>query len=82
MVTRMFSTLMNFLPSSVCNGSFAENSAGMCVDVCEPNPCQNGGNCTGVDNAPYASCACPPGFIGATCESESLPLHVGHMHAY
>ena len=70
----MFSTLMNFLPSLACNGSFAENSAGMCVDVCEPNPCQNGGICTGVDNAP--SCNCPPEFTGATCQSESTYAHI------
>ena len=36
-------------------------------DVCNPNPCQNGGTCREESNA--AVCACAPQFEGKVCES-------------
>lgn len=36
-------------------------------DHCAPNPCENGGTCTnGVSSY---TCACAPGFTGASCET-------------
>jgi len=36
------------------------------IDVCDPNPCQNGGTCS--DDGGAASCECPDGFTGNHCE--------------
>ena len=36
------------------------------IDSCLVSPCKNGGSCT--DGAETFTCACVPGFIGATCE--------------
>ncbi|CAH1256470.1 NOTCH1 [Branchiostoma lanceolatum] len=35
---------------------------------CEPNVCQNGGNCTSCFNGSATFCACPDGFEGEFCE--------------
>ncbi|XP_035671871.1 neurogenic locus notch homolog protein 1-like [Branchiostoma floridae] len=35
---------------------------------CEPNVCQNGGNCTSCFNGSSTFCDCPEGFDGRTCE--------------
>ncbi|XP_078582473.1 uncharacterized protein LOC144865519 isoform X2 [Branchiostoma floridae x Branchiostoma japonicum] len=35
---------------------------------CEPNVCQNGGNCTSCFNGSSTFCDCPDGFEGRTCE--------------
>ncbi|XP_035671876.1 neurogenic locus notch homolog protein 1-like [Branchiostoma floridae] len=35
---------------------------------CEPNVCQNGGNCTSCFNDSSTFCDCPDGFEGRTCE--------------
>ena len=43
----------------MCN-SFVES------DVCNPNPCQNGGTCREENNA--AVCACSQQFEGKVCE--------------
>uniref|UniRef100_H3AR53 EGF-like domain-containing protein n=1 Tax=Latimeria chalumnae TaxID=7897 RepID=H3AR53_LATCH len=38
-------------------------------EVCEPNPCENGGTClTGLADEPF-SCECPDGFTGPNCSS-------------
>ncbi len=34
--------------------------------VCDPNPCDNGGECVPVGNG--FTCVCPPGFMGDFCE--------------
>jgi hypothetical protein len=34
---------------------------------CAPNPCQNGATCQNLANG--FTCACPPGFTGATCQT-------------
>ena len=33
---------------------------------CNPNPCQNGGNCRIEDG--HFKCECSPGYSGKTCE--------------
>ena len=33
---------------------------------CNPNPCQNGGNCRIEDG--HFKCECPSGYSGETCE--------------
>ncbi|XP_072372322.1 EGF-like repeat and discoidin I-like domain-containing protein 3 isoform X1 [Scyliorhinus torazame] len=38
-------------------------------EVCEPNPCENGGTCmTGLADGPF-SCDCPEGFTDPNCSS-------------
>ncbi|XP_050410363.1 MAM and LDL-receptor class A domain-containing protein 1 [Patella vulgata] len=62
-----------------CNGFFTpmefdtceikgENFCPKCckVPVCEPNPCENGGTCSPIDNS--YSCNCPTGFFGKLCD--------------
>ncbi|KAI8512897.1 calcium ion binding [Branchiostoma belcheri] len=43
----------------------------VCQDVqvsCDPNVCQNGGNCTSCFNGSATFCRCPDGFEGEFCE--------------
>ena len=35
------------------------------VNTCSPNPCMNGGTCTG--NSTSYTCTCPAAFIGVNC---------------
>jgi hypothetical protein len=55
-----------------CPLGFETNGAGECtnIDECEPNPCMNGGSCS--DGVDAFRCACPPSFMGATCESVAV----------
>ncbi|XP_019639755.1 PREDICTED: fibropellin-1-like [Branchiostoma belcheri] len=38
------------------------------IKSCEPNVCQNGGNCTSCFNGSANFCRCPDGFDGRACE--------------
>lgn len=40
------------------------------VDLCDPNPCQNNGNCTG--GCGEFTCDCANGFMGKVCDSKIL----------
>lgn len=35
---------------------------------CHPNPCRNGGTCTGINEAEGFECTCREGFKGKNCE--------------
>ena len=37
------------------------------IDECSPNPCKNGGNCTGMVNG--FSCSCVAGYTGEYCSN-------------
>ena len=40
------------------------------IDVCSPNPCNNGGTCRGVTGGPPSAtyrCDCVTGWTGSTC---------------
>jgi uncharacterized membrane protein len=41
-------------------------SGGASTDRCRPNPCQHGGQCLTIDQAPF--CTCPAAFTGDDCE--------------
>ena len=40
------------------------------IDVCDPNPCQNGGICT--DHVNSYTCTCASGFTGNDCETSTI----------
>ena len=40
------------------------------TDECNPNPCDNGGNCTDGDNT--YSCDCASGYTGTDCGTNTL----------
>lgn len=42
------------------------------VDVCNPNPCVNGGECTQYGDIEFM-CSCNQGFTGKYCEMNSVP---------
>jgi hypothetical protein len=37
-------------------------------DVCNPNPCQSGGQCMSMSGT--FKCVCPPPYTGATCQTQ------------
>ncbi|XP_019627704.1 PREDICTED: uncharacterized protein LOC109472382 isoform X29 [Branchiostoma belcheri] len=50
-----------------------------CSDICDPNPCENGGTCTKRGNS--YNCKCSPGYAGRNCEKDidacsAKPCHV------
>ena len=61
--------------SCVCELGFVATDEGVCVDPCDPNPCQNEGVCV-PEATPY--CRCSRGYYGPTCAlTESTPCHAG-----
>ncbi|TSY83944.1 Protein Dok-7 [Bagarius yarrelli] len=49
-------------------------------NLCNPNPCKNGGACTAVPYRRSFQCVCPDAFTGANCEMKKCyePLHLKH----
>lgn len=39
---------------------------------CHPNPCRNGGTCTGINEGEGFECTCREGFKGKNCEGSQL----------
>ena len=59
----------------VCEDGFVATEEGVCVDPCDPNPCQNEGIC--IPGNPRR-CECRHGYRGPTCSQlESSPCHAG-----
>ena len=59
----------------VCEDGFMATEESVCVDPCDPNPCQNRGVCI-PGNPPR--CECRHGYRGPTCSQlESAPCHIG-----
>ncbi|XP_070578366.1 neurogenic locus notch homolog protein 1-like isoform X4 [Ptychodera flava] len=52
-----------------CKAEFFSETGGrvQCEDPCNPNPCQNGGQCVNVNGASHV-CYCPRGVYGTDCE--------------
>lgn len=47
-----------------------DNGFNMLFQVCDSNPCQNGGTCFSMAETWSFFCACSPGFIGDICEGK------------
>ena len=61
--------------SCVCKNGFVATEDGVCVDPCDPNPCQNNGLC--IPGVPV-QCQCSPGYHGTTCDlMENTPCPTG-----
>ena len=46
-----------------------------CPDLCNPNPCKNGGLCQSEDEEPFTfTCLCPPEFSGQNCTDRNYCL--------
>ncbi|XP_016305382.1 protein delta homolog 1 [Sinocyclocheilus anshuiensis] len=58
--------------SCLCPPGFTGAVCEMELDVCEPNPCVNGGRCVRRD--PTYTCVCPHRFTGPSCE-----LHISKL---
>ena len=39
---------------------------------CHPNPCRNGGTCTGINEGEGFECTCREGFKGKNCEGNLI----------
>eukprot|EP00731_Ephydatia_muelleri_P011149 Em0006g43a len=47
----------------------ANNVGATIIDICQANPCYNGGTCVYIGNS-TATCTCAPGFNGANCSND------------
>ncbi|CAH1241297.1 COL6A3 [Branchiostoma lanceolatum] len=62
--------LLQGASSAVCQADCTWSAAPpICTDVCDPNPCLNGGTCQAV--AFSSSCTCPPSYEGDICQRYS-----------
>lgn len=50
-------------------------------DICEPNPCQNGGTCSPTFGGHYYECSCPVNYDGEHCEYLVNPCGDGRCSA-
>ena len=42
------------------------------IDVCTPNPCQNGGTCLASSDSLSYTCKCSTGFSGFNCQTSNF----------
>ncbi|XP_078580606.1 uncharacterized protein LOC144864418 isoform X3 [Branchiostoma floridae x Branchiostoma japonicum] len=62
--------LLQGASSAVCQADCTWSAVPpVCTDVCDPNPCLNGGTCQAV--AFTSSCTCPPMYEGDVCQRYS-----------
>ncbi|XP_038066487.1 neurogenic locus notch homolog protein 1-like [Patiria miniata] len=55
-----------------CSNGCGHGCVNPAPDICNPNPCLNGGNCQRVETLPESyTCICPDGFYGSNCETSS-----------
>ncbi|CAF1350322.1 unnamed protein product, partial [Adineta ricciae] len=64
--TGFFCELPTGLTNIDCVTNPCQNTALVVRNLCQPNPCRNGGSC--YLNETSFSCACPTGFGGTCCE--------------
>ena len=56
----------------MCATGFTGYNCSEDINECEPNPCQNGGNCTNFLNGNF-TCECPSGYSGDICSTDLTP---------
>ncbi|XP_065280027.1 glycoprotein antigen BM86-like [Dermacentor albipictus] len=52
----------------VCHINYVESTEGVCVPICDKNPCKNRGVCERSEKASYY-CRCQPSYTGPSCEA-------------
>ncbi|XP_071125493.1 lactadherin-like isoform X1 [Mytilus edulis] len=55
----------------LCSVHLRMAGGGAPADPCSPNPCLNGGTCTGVTSSSY-TCACATGYTGSICNTVQM----------
>ena len=58
----------------VCPAGYNGTSCNNYINMCNPNPCMNGGSCKNLIND-YI-CQCAPGYIRRNCSSEGIVAYV------
>ncbi|XP_075548506.1 glycoprotein antigen BM86-like isoform X1 [Dermacentor variabilis] len=51
----------------VCHTNYVESTEGVCVPICDKNPCKNRGVCERSEKVSYY-CRCQPSYTGPSCE--------------
>ena len=62
-----------YISLSNCPSTNPRNQQFTCFteqNKCHPNPCRNGGSCTGTMEAEGFECTCREGFKGKNCEGK------------
>ena len=70
---RRYNFLFEQIPSVTSRDCVRDVMVVVNIDECEPQPCENGGQC--VDEVNGYTCECATGYEGRNCEGDLLHPH-------